>query len=99
MSAKRKPVPVERLKTPRYGHETLERLKRWPQLAEKLRDRYVMIWSGEHRGYWREGGCGYVDSIGIKAGIANAETLTIEAALAKTRHCGPEKQIEFHSLF
>ena len=48
----------------------------------------TVIWSGEHRAYWRPEACGYTQNV-AKAGIwpyAEAERMT--------RHCGPEKLIQ-----
>jgi hypothetical protein len=70
----------------------LERLKRWPGLAREL-TLPVYIYSGEHRGYWREKGNGYVPT------IKGAGMWEIDEALKLTRHCGPEKLITFESLF
>ena len=47
----------------------------------------VVIWSGEHRAYWRPNGEGYTPDI-FEAGI-----WTRAEALATTSLCGPEKQI------
>jgi hypothetical protein len=47
----------------------------------------VVIWSGEHRLYWRPGYCGYTGDI-LKAGVYDARD-----ALAHTIHCDPEKKI------
>lgn len=49
----------------------------------------VLIWSDEHHAYWRPGGNGYT------AIRAKAWVLPFEDAYLRTRHCGPEKRIEF----
>ena len=67
----------------------LQKLKRWPKLARHLQGRKVRIWSGEWGSWWRPGGNGYTcDS--SEAGI-----FVFEDALARSRHAGPEKQIEY----
>lgn len=92
MKRRRRPIPAARFRRPAPGHETLERLLRWPALRRGLLDA-VHLWSGEHLAYWRENGCGYTD------GPKGRGTWTIDEALKLVRHCGPEKQIELHSLF
>ena len=50
-------------------------------------DQRCVIWSGEHRAYWRANASGYttlLDGAGVYP-RAEAERLT--------RHCGPEKRI------
>ena len=88
----------DRFKTPPPGIETLERLKRWPSLKRRVMQDAVKIYSGEHGGFWREGARGYTDRDGITKGLS-AWVLPLEDALKETIHCGPEKRIEFHSLF
>jgi len=90
----KRPVPNDRLRRPDPGNETLERLKRWPSLRRNLLPEGVCIWSGEHRAYWRQGGRGYVAFYDRRIGV-----WSLDEALKLTRHCGPEKKIEFHSLF
>jgi hypothetical protein len=82
----RRPVPIERFYRPCSG-ETLERIKRWPGLIKKLTPE-VYIWSSEWRMYWRKGG-GYTYEK-EEAGLWSRED-----AFESTRHCGPEKQIDF----
>lgn len=60
-----------------------------PSIAAAFADDTCLIWSGEWQAYWREAGNGYTKSA-TEAGL-----FTIEAAYARTRHCGPEKQIAF----
>lgn len=48
-----------------------------------------LIWSNEHRLYWRAGGHGYV------AADYNAGRYTLAEAYAKTKHCDPSKGIMF----
>jgi hypothetical protein len=67
--------------------ETLERIKRWPGLL--IRFRRVRIYSAEHGAFWRGKGNGYT------ANAAESDVWDIGAAVARTRHCGPEKQIQF----
>lgn len=49
----------------------------------------VRIWSQEHRAWWRDKGTGYTTV------EAEAGTFTMADAYARTKHCGPEKQIHF----
>jgi hypothetical protein len=72
---------------PAPGTERLERLKRWPGLKRKWASRSVLIWSGEHRAYWRKDGCGYTTD------SAEAGVYDFEDALTYTYHCDPSKQI------
>jgi len=55
----------------------------------KMARKLVMIWSGEHHAFWRDGGCGYVET---KDG---AWVLPFEDAFRTTHHCGPEKRIVY----
>lgn len=86
-------VPIDRLNFPLPGRETLERLKRWPGLRDKFKGKVVMIYSGEHHGFWRNGLCGYVE-----IGSPGAATMSLDAAFEVTKHCCPKKKIEFHAL-
>lgn len=49
----------------------------------------VLIWSSQHKAYWRAGRNGYTHNI-KEAGI-----YTLQDAYNATSHCGPEKQISF----
>lgn len=69
--------------------ETLERVKRWPSLLNRFT--YVCIFSAEHQAFWREGGNGYTLNPG------EAWRLPFNVAIEQTRHCGPEKQIQFYN--
>lgn len=51
-----------------------------------------LIWSGEHGLYWRADAAGYTNQ------RDEAGRYTIGTAYAKTRHCDPDKRIEFHRL-
>lgn len=51
-----------------------------------------VIWSGEHRAYWRANASGYT-TILEAAGIYNRDD-----ALAVTGGCGPEKKIEIRPV-
>lgn len=55
----------------------------------KMAGKQVMIWSGEHHAFWRDGGCGYVE------GKDGAWVLPFEDAFRTTNHCGPEKRIVY----
>lgn len=50
----------------------------------------VLIYSGEHRAYWRPNGEGYTTDRDC------AGRWWLQDAIEQTRHCGPEKRIEFH---
>lgn len=49
----------------------------------------VLIWSGEHEAYWREGCCGYTDQ------KSQAGVYVFEDAYDATKHCDPSKRIAF----
>ena len=67
--------------------ETLERIKRWPTLKNRFPK--VKIYSAEHMAYWRGKGNGYTNI------ESESDIWTCEDAFNKTRHCGPEKKIQF----
>ncbi len=67
--------------------ETLERITRWPSLLSRFP--LVRIYSAEHCAFWRGSGQGYVDS------PEESQVWAIEDAVKRTKHCGPEKKIEF----
>ena len=69
--------------------ETLERVKRWPQL--KTRFDFVRIYSAEWGAYWRGTGQGYTET------PAESAVLSFDAAFCMTSHCGPEKKIEYEN--
>lgn len=71
----------------RADRETLERIRRWPGL--KNRFRLVRIYSAEWGAYWRGTGQGYTQN------PEDSAILGIEEAYKKTRHCGPEKRIQY----
>jgi len=59
----------------------------WLLVGEK-----VYIWSREHRMYWRPGAAGYTKD------TAAAGVYDFEDAYKRTKHCGPEKMIEYHRV-
>ena len=67
--------------------ETLERLKRWPNLFARFPR--VRIYSAEHRAWWRNTGQGYTLNP-FKSAVWD-----VRDAFNRTSHCGPEKQIQF----
>ena len=67
--------------------ETLERIKRWPFLV--VRFPRVRIYSAEHGAFWRGKGNGYTENAN------ESDVIDISDAMARTCHCGPEKQIQF----
>ncbi|WBA79595.1 hypothetical protein [Endozoicomonas sp. GU-1] len=73
--------------TKRVDRETLERIKRWPGM--KNRFPRVRIYSAEWGYFWRGTGQGYTSN------PDESTVMSIDEALAKTRHCGPEKRIQY----
>lgn len=67
--------------------ETLERLKRWPALLTRFPR--VRIYSAEHGAWWRDTGQGYT------LDPCESAVWDVRAAFKRTRHCGPEKRIQF----
>jgi len=63
-----------------------------PAIATAFADNPCLIWSGEHRTWWRANGNGYTNR------REYAGRYTIGDAFARTRHCGPEKAIAFERL-
>ena len=76
----------------REGVETLDRMLRWPGLTHAWTGKTVRIYSGEHRAFWRANGAGYTLHP-IDAGV-----YPFADAYDATKHCGPEKEIEFHDV-
>lgn len=56
----------------------------------KLKGCMVMIWSNQWCAWWRENGQGYTDGM-----VAPPWVLPFEDAYARTKHCGPEKGIQY----
>lgn len=73
--------------------ETLERLKRWPSLIRTWAGHQVRIFSREHDCYWRPEGAGYTTD-GLEAGVYE-----FDDAFRRTKHCGPEKRIEYRRVY
>lgn len=71
---------------------TLERAINCPDIRDRLEDRFVLIYSGEHKTYWRPDAAGYTED------KEQAGVYSFQLAFKKTRHCGPEKKIEFHMV-
>ena len=86
-------VPHSRLKRRDDGCETLERLLRWPSLKRKFADKAVVIYSAQWLAWWRPNAHGYTDK------LEDAGLWSIDQAINKTSHCGPEKQIRFMEAF
>lgn len=63
-------------------------LENWPRREEWAR-RNVRIWSQEHCAWWRPDGAGYTDD------EAQAWVVDFPTAYEHTKHCGPEKKINF----
>jgi hypothetical protein len=75
----------------RYSdRETLERLKRWPQLMGRFPK--VRIYSAQWSAYWRGTGNGYTEH------PEASHVWDIQEAFEQTRHCGPEKLIQFRMV-
>ena len=55
----------------------------------KFAGKRVRIWSGEHRAWWRPGGCGYTTL------IENAGIYSFEDAWRASAHCCQTKQIYY----
>ncbi|MGE4296812.1 MAG: hypothetical protein AB7E47_02185 [Desulfovibrionaceae bacterium] len=71
---------------------TLERVKRSPEMRQRLADRLVRIYSGQWSAWWRENACGYTDDV-LQAGV-----YTFSDALAVSDHCGREKRIVYEFM-
>lgn len=67
--------------------ETLERIRRWPHLINRFPR--VRIYSAEHGAYWRGTGKGYTSN------PEESEIYWCRDAVHKTRHCEPEKHIQY----
>lgn len=67
--------------------ESLERIKRWPHLVNRCPT--VRIYSAEHQAYWMGSGNGYTTN------PLDSDVWQFDLAVARTLHCGPEKQIQF----
>jgi hypothetical protein len=82
------------MKNQRYKNyndrETLERIKRWPQLIKRFP--FVRIYSAQWNAFWRNTGQGYTENPNESA------IWTCEDAFKNTIHCGPEKKIQFISV-
>lgn len=79
------------MKTNKYkryeSFETLERVKRWPQLLKRFSK--VRIYSAEHMAYWRGTGQGYT------LDKSESALWDFEDAFKRTNHCCPQKRIQF----
>lgn len=82
-------TPAHRLLKRKDGTETLERIKRWPTLADKFNGKFVFIRSDQWGAFWGPNNSGYTDDK-QKAGI-----YSFNDAFNATRHCGSEKGISF----
>ena len=72
----------------RYSdRETLERIIRWPQLMHRFPR--IRIYSAEHQAFWRGSGNGYTDDATV------SDIWDCVVAFERTKHCGPEKRIQF----
>jgi hypothetical protein len=67
--------------------ETLERVKRWPQLMTRFK--LVRIYSAEHVHFWYRSGQGYTPN------PCDSDKLPMKEAFDRTSHCGPEKMIQY----
>lgn len=69
-------------------------LDREQEEAERtaVADQFCVIWSGEHRAYWRANASGYCADIRDAGAYRRAEAERL------TRHCGPEKRIEIRPV-
>ncbi|MBZ8133253.1 hypothetical protein [Afifella sp. IM 167] len=71
------------------GIERAESAGREMKALAAFHGRNVRIWSGEWKLYWRAGSAGYTGK------VEEAGVYAFGEALAKTRHCGPEKCIAY----
>ncbi|MEA1083246.1 hypothetical protein SFC76_03150 [Sphingomonas sp. CD22] len=60
-----------------------------PTIVAAFADDTCLIWSSEHRRYWRAGGRGYA------AADYDAGRFTLDEAYLRTKHCDPSKGIMF----
>jgi hypothetical protein len=70
-----------------HDRETLERIKRWPNLLNRFK--LVRIYSAQWGAYWLGAGQGYTDD------KEKSQVLPCAEAVRRTVHCGPEKRIQF----
>lgn len=75
---------IERILAYRQWHKDMA------SMLESNPNANVLIWSGEHRAYWRENRCGYTDK------KEYAGVYKIEDAWNAVSHVGIEKRILFH---
>lgn len=68
---------------------SLEQIKEDYTIIDALKGKSVRIWSGEWEAYWRPAAHGYTPD-GLKAGVWE-----FQSAYDITKHCGPEKKIEY----
>jgi hypothetical protein len=87
-------TPITVPMAPALFRRRLESIKRkgGERVWDKIAGRRVLIWSGEHNAWWREGFSGYAINR-HKAGIYDAKE-----AIDGTWHCGREKKISFEAL-
>lgn len=57
--------------------------------ASELSGKQVLIWTEEHRAFWRENKSGYTNF------IQAAGEYSFEEAFSATKHCDPSKEIEY----
>jgi len=67
--------------------ETLERVKRWPNLRQRFK--FVRIYSAEWGYFWRGAGNGYTSN------PLESDVVSIDDAILYTMHCGKEKKIQY----
>ena len=62
---------------------------RAPRMFEKFKECKVLIWSAQWRAWWR------AESSGYTSDPTSAGVYDFDDAYRRTRHCGPEKRIEY----
>lgn len=68
---------------------SLEQVKKNHAIQATLLGKSVRVYSNEHFMYWRPAAAGYTPD-GLEAGVWQ-----FEDAFRMTKHCSPQKQIEF----
>lgn len=69
----------------------LEEIKHDTERGKVFAGCKCLIWAGDGGCYWLANYCGY-------GGISDAGIYDFEDAFEHSRHCGPEKRIEYHFL-
>ena len=73
---------------------SLEQAQNDPNLRAAWAGKLVFIWSHEHNAYWRAEGKGYT----VRMTGGGPGVFDFNNAFERTRHCGPEKGVEFEEI-